>query len=189
MTNEELLEKLRKELLLSRVFNTISSVLMVLVLLGGFLFYQKAQEYEKLLTGYVEEVQEHSEEIQAAVTQLALLDVEVLNETLAETLSVLQEVDWEMLSESIDSVDWEMVSKSIESVDWESVSKQLNELDVEAFNEAVEGLDTKEVSEALENMNDSVDKLKKAADALSKVGDKVSGLGDKIGGYFKNDKD
>ena len=184
MMNEEVLEKLRKELLLSRVFNAISSALMLLVLIGGFLFYQQTLEYERMLTGYVEDVQEHSEEIQAAMTQLALLDV-VLNETLEETLIVLEEVDWKMLSESIDSVDWEMVSNSIESVDWESVSKQLNELDVEAINEAVEGLDTEEVTQALENMNNSVDKLKKAAEALSKVGEKVSGLGDKIGGYFK----
>lgn len=189
MTNEELLEKLRKELLVSRILNGITCVLMLLVLMGGFLFYQKTQEYERQLMSYVEDVQEHSEEIQAAITQLALLDVEVLNETLEETVTVLQTVDWQMVSDSIDSVDWKMVSNSIDSVDWESVSKQLNELDVDAINEAVEGLDTEEVTKALENMNNSVEKLKKAAEALSKVGDKVSGLGDKIGGYFKNDKD
>jgi thiol-disulfide isomerase/thioredoxin len=102
-----------------------------------------------VLKGYVEDVKEHSEEIEVALNQVALLDMDVLNDTLKETLKAIQAVDWEMLNENIDSVDWA------------KLSKQLSELDIKAINEAIDGLDTEELTTALENLNNGVDKLKR----------------------------
>ncbi len=164
--DEKMLMKFRRELLWTRILCVVSCLLMVAVLVGGFLFYQKTREYEWQLKGYVEDVQEHSEEIEAALNQMALLDMDVLNDTLKETLKAIQAVDWEMLNENIDSVDWA------------KLSKQLSELDVKAINEAIDGLDTEEITQALENLNNGIDKLKKAVEALTAIGDK-------IGGYFK----
>jgi hypothetical protein len=164
--DEMMLKKFQKELLWTRILCILSSLMMVAVLVGGFLFYQKTKEYEWQLKGYVEDVKEHSEEIEVALNQVALLDMDVLNDTLKETLKAIQAVDWEMLNENIDSVDWA------------KLSKQLSELDIKAINEAIDGLDTEEITTALENLNNGVDKLKKAVEALTAIGDK-------IGGYFK----
>lgn len=164
--DEKMLKKFRRELLWTRILCGLSCVLMVAVLVGGFLFYQKTKEYEWQLKNYVEDVQEHSEEIETALNQMALLDMDVLNDTLKETLKAIQAVDWEMLNENIDSVDWA------------KLSKQLSELDVKAINDAIDGLDTEEITQALENLNNGVDKLKKTVEALTAIGDK-------IGGYFK----
>ena len=164
--DEMMLKKFRRELLWTRILCVISCLLMVAVLVGGFLFYQKTQEYEWQLKKYAEDVKEHSEEIEMALNQVALLDMDVLNDTIRETLKVIQAVDWEMLNENIDSVDWAMLSK------------QLSELDVKAINDAIDGLDTEEITQALENLNNGVDKLKKAVEALTVIGDK-------IGGYFR----
>ena len=164
--DEMMLKKFRRELLWTRILCILSSLMMVAVLVGGFLFYQKTKEYEWQLKGYVEDVKEHSEEIEVALNQVALLDMDVLNDTLKETLKAIQAVDWEMLNENIDSVDWA------------KLSEQLSELDIKAINEAIDGLDTEELTTALENLNNGVDKLKKAVEALTAIGDK-------IGGYFK----
>lgn len=164
--DEKMLKKFRRELLWTRILCIITCLMMVAVLVGGFLFYQKTQEYEWQLKQYAEDVKEHSEEIEVALNQVALLDMDVLNETLRETLRAIQAVDWEMLNENIDSVDWA------------KLSKQLSELDVKAINDAIDGLDTEELTQALENLNNGIDKLKKAVEAMTAIGDK-------IGGYFK----
>lgn len=164
--DEKVLKKFRRELLWTRILCIITCIMMVAVLVGGFLFYQKTQEYEWQLKQYAEDVKEHSEEIEVALNQVALLDMDVLNETMRETLRAIQAVDWEMLNENIDSVDWA------------KLSKQLSELDVKAINDAIDGLDTEELTQALENLNNGIDKLKKAVEAMTAIGDK-------IGGYFK----
>ena len=164
--DEKMLKKFRRELLWTRILCGLSCLIMVVVLVGGFLFYQKTQEYKWQLKSYADDVKEHSEKIETALNQMALLDMDVLNETLKETLKAIQAVDWEMLN------------KNIDSVDWANLSKQLSELDIKAINDAVDGLDTEEITQALENLNNGVDKLKKTVEALSAIGDK-------IGGYFK----
>jgi len=164
--DEKMLKKLQRQLLWTRVLSVISCLLMVVVLIGGFLFYQKTQEYEWQLKKYDEDIKEHTEEIEAAVKQMALLDMDVLNDTLKETLKAIQAVDWEMLNDNIDNVDWT------------KLSQQLSQLDVKAINAAIDGLDTEELTQALENLNNGVDKLKKAIEVLNTIGDK-------IGGYFK----
>ncbi|MBQ7774916.1 MAG: hypothetical protein IJ379_03260 [Lachnospiraceae bacterium] len=161
MGNEQMMEKLRKELLLTRIFSIISSVLMVCLLVGGFLLYNKAQEFGKQVEAYAVEVESYAAEITPVVEQLAALDVAAFNDSLTKMNAVVDEVDWQMLSDSI------------ASVDWEKVSKQLEALDVEAINKAIEGLDTKELTNALENMNNAVDKLRSISEAFSNFAAKL----------------
>ncbi len=200
--DEKMVVKLRRDLLWTRIFCVITWLLMGVVLVGGFLYYRKTQEYEQQLKKYVNEVKEHSEEIEIAMDQVAQLDMEVLNDTIKETLKVIRAVDWEMLNANIDSVDWATLSKqlseldvaaindAVDSLDIDAINEVINSLDIDAINEAIngldvaaitealEGLDTEELTQTLENLNNGIDKLKKVVDTLT-------ALGDKIGGIFK----
>lgn len=200
--DEKMVVKLRRDLLWTRIFCVITWLLMGVVLVGGFLYYRKTQEYEQQLKKYVNEVKEHSEEIEIALDQVAQLDMEVLNDTIKETLKVIRAVDWEMLNENIDSVDWATLSKQLSELDVAAINDAVNSLDIDAINEiinsldidaineiingldvvaiseAFENLDTEELTQTLENLNNGIDKLKKVVDTLT-------ALGDKIGGIFK----
>lgn len=190
MENEMIINKLRKELLITRIVSIVSCVLMFMLLVGGFLLYQKTVAYEKQLNEYVIQVEKHSEEIASALEQFSILDGEVLNATMAEALVVMQTVDWKMLNETIAQidwktlsenmadVDWKMLSESMAQVDWEEMSNQLAALDVEAINKAVEGMDTAELTQSLNNMNTAIDKLRGISESLSALGNKF-GFGKK----------
>ena len=198
--DEKVLLKLQKELLWTRVICIFTCIVMILVLVGGFLYYRKTQEYEQQLKKYADEVKEHSEEIEIALDQVAQLDMEVLNDTIKETLKLIRAVDWEMLNENIDSVDWATLSKqlseldvatindAIDSLDIDAINEIINSLDIDAINEiingldvvaiseAIENLDTEELTQTLENLNYGIDKLKKVVDALTAWGDKIGGI-------------
>lgn len=168
MNNEQMIEKLRRELLLTRIFSLISSVLTLCLLIAGFIGFSKLKTYEQQVVGYAEEmmvyaeqVQGYAEEITPVVQQFSQLDIETFNETLTQMNAV------------IDTVDWEMLNNSIASVDWEEVSAQLEALDVDAINTAIEGLDTEELTKALETMNGVVDKLRSISDAFSNFAAKL----------------
>lgn len=198
--DEKMVVKLRRDLLWTRIFCVITWLLMGVVLVGGFLYYRKTQEYEQQLKKYADEVKEHSEEIEIALDQVAQLDMEVLNDTIKETLKLIRAVDWEMLNENIDSVDWATLSKqlseldvaaindAIDSLDIDAINEVINSLDIDAINEAIngldvaaitealEGLDTEELTQTLENLNNGIDKLKKVVDTLTAWGDKIGGV-------------
>lgn len=198
--DEKVLLKLQKELLWTRVICIFTCIFMILVLVGGFLYYRKTQEYGQQLKKYADEVKEHSEEIEIALDQVAQLDMEVLNDTIKETLKLIRAVDWEMLNENIDSVDWATLSKqlseldvatindAIDSLDIDAINEIINSLDIDAINEiingldvvaiseAIENLDTEELTQTLENLNNGIDKLKKVVDTLTAWGDKIGGV-------------
>lgn len=185
MNNEQMIEKLRKELLLTRIFSMISSVLTICLLVGGYIGFSKLEEYEQQVVEYAEEMAVYAEQVQGyaeaitpAVKQFAKLDIKTINETLTQMNTVVGTVDWKMLNDSIASVDWDMLNNSIASVDWQEVSTQLEALDVEAINSAIEGLDTEELTKALETMNGVVDKLRSISDAFSNFAAKL-GFGSK----------
>lgn len=161
MNNEQMMDKLRKELLLTRVFTMITSLLLVCLLVGGFFLYNKAQEYITYMEGYITQAEDYIEEMRPAMEQLSQLDVQELNGTLVKMNAVVEEVDWQMLNDSI------------ASVDWQKVSEQLEAFDIEALNEAIAGLDTKELTNALETMNNAVDKLRKISEAFSNFAAKL----------------
>ena len=161
MNNEQIMDKLRKELLLTRVFSIITSLLMIGLLVGGYFLYTEAQKYGKQMEAYVTQAEDYIEEMRPAMEQLTRLDVQELNGTLVKMNAVVEEVDWQMLNDSI------------ASVDWQKVSEQLEAFDIEALNEAIAGLDTKELTNALETMNNAVDKLRKISEAFSNFAAKL----------------
>ena len=71
--NYQDLDKLRKELRMTRFFSGITSVLLICVLVGGFLFFSKVQ-------GYLEDAMPLVEQMSA---QLEQLDMDALNESIA----------------------------------------------------------------------------------------------------------
>ncbi len=171
--NEEVIQKLRQELLWTRIFSILSSLLMVCLLIGGGLLFQKYQENKKQIETYAIQVREYVEELTSEEGGVTKVDIVAFNEALINMNNVIEAVDWNMLNDSIASVDWNMLSDSIASVDWTKVSKQLEELDVEAINQAIEDLDTKELTKALENMNSAIEKLRSIADAFSAFASKL----------------
>lgn len=71
--NHQNLEKLRKELRMTRIFNSITSVLLICVLIGGFIIFSKMQDYMDTAMQLVEELS----------AQLKQLDMDALNEAIA----------------------------------------------------------------------------------------------------------
>ena len=71
--NHQNLEKLRKELRMTRIFNSITSVLLICVLIGGFIIFSKMQDYMDTAMQLVEELS----------AQLKQLVMDALNEAIA----------------------------------------------------------------------------------------------------------
>ena len=71
--NHQNLEKLRTELRMTRIFNSITSVLLICVLIGGFIIFSKMQDYMDTAMQLVEELS----------AQLKQLDMDALNEAIA----------------------------------------------------------------------------------------------------------
>ena len=71
--NYQDLEKLRKELRMTRVFSSITSILLICVLIGGFIVFSKMQQYMDITMQMVEELS----------AQLKQLDMNALNEAIA----------------------------------------------------------------------------------------------------------
>lgn len=71
--NHQNLEKLRKELRMTRIFNSITSVLLICVLIGGFIIFSKMQDYMDTAMQLVEELS----------AQLKQLDMDAFNEAIA----------------------------------------------------------------------------------------------------------
>ena len=71
--NHQNLEKLRKELRMTRIFNSITAVLLICVLIGGFIIFSKMQDYMDTAMQLVEELS----------AQLKQLDMDALNEAIA----------------------------------------------------------------------------------------------------------
>ena len=71
--NYQDLEKLRKELRMTRIFSGITSVLLICVLIGGFIIFSKMQDYMDTAMQLVEELS----------AQLKQLDMDAFNEAIA----------------------------------------------------------------------------------------------------------
>lgn len=111
---DKIVESLRRELRMTRIINGIVSILLVCVLLGGVLFYAKAQKY--------------AEQVRPLTEKLAMVDYEVLNETMSSLNTSLNEIDWSVLSEGLSEVDWKQLSEDLEAIDWEKLSATLKNL-------------------------------------------------------------
>lgn len=148
-------ERLAKELRMTRIFCLVSSLLTVGLLICGV-----------LLILHMKPLYTWMEQTQPILVELAELDMESVNLTMAQMNHTLESIDWKQVSDAVVAVDWKQMSDAVGSIDWKSVSDSLSKIDVDAINKAVEGLDTKELSEALETLNNTVD-------TLQAIGDKI----------------
>lgn len=126
---DPVIEKLRKELRITRIFSAISSVLMLCILVGGILVCNKVQDYV--------------EQVWPLVEELSGVDYVVLNETMRK------------LDESLNSVDWEKMSDQLGELDIEAINDAIAGLDTEALMQALENVNAasdklKEIGESLE---------------------------------------
>ena len=127
-STEQMIKKLRRELMFTRIMCMITSVLTILLLVGGaYLFRQ---------------VQVIAEQAQPVMEQVAAVDVENVNETLRQVRTSLENVNLgevaDTLKQAVDTlneVDIEALNSAIEGLDTEELSKTLANL-----NDAVESL-------------------------------------------------
>lgn len=114
----KILEKLRKELRTTRIFCAISSVLTILLLVGGCFVVGIAQDYAG-------KVQAYAEEVTPVIQELAKLDVEEFNLTMENVNTSLQSIDWEQVAVSLESLDVDAINEAIENLDTEELTEAL----------------------------------------------------------------
>lgn len=135
---EKLIRKLRRELLFTRIMCLVTSVLTILLLVGGGYLFRQAE-------GVMVQVQ-------PVLDQAAAVDIENVNETLWQVRTSLAEVDlaevaemMEQAVEALDEVDFEALNKAISGLDTEELSRTMANL-----NDAVESL--KKVEDSLNTL-------------------------------------
>jgi len=121
MQQDNVIKQLRRELLLTRIFCMVSSVLTLGLLIGGFLFFQEVK-------GVIAEVE-------PVVEQLAAVDIAAVNETMNNVNASLESVDWEQMSETLGELDAEALNEAVKNLDTEELSTAL-----ENMNDAVESM-------------------------------------------------
>lgn len=151
--NEQILEKLHKELFLTRIFSIISSVLMLCLMVCGFSLFYKYQESKKQVQAYAEQVKEYVETLSTQEGELAKVDILAFNQALKNLNTVIETVDWEMLNDSIASVDWKMLNDSIAGVDWKMLSDNIASVDWKMLNDSIAGVDWKELSDNINSVD------------------------------------
>lgn len=179
--SEKLIKKLQRDLWITRLFAMFSSLLMIVILAGGYYLYQVVQVYVKQAEGYVTEIVTYVENVKPALEQLSLVDAEALEQTLEKMSVAFAEVDFEKLAEQIESLDVESINYKIDALDVDSINEKINALDVEALNakiyaldieginETVGSLDALQFTEALENLNEAVGTVQEMSEKLRQV--------------------
>lgn len=167
--SEKLIKKLQRDLLMTRIFSMISSVLMIAILAGGFYMFRTVQTYAEQVDGYVTEIMAYAENMEPAVNQLSKVDIEGLNATMDQMKVAFAEVDFEKLAQQIDDLDVEAINAKVAALDVDTLNAKINALDIEGINKTIEELDAAELSEALTNLNDAVEKVREVSDKLKQV--------------------
>lgn len=125
---EQTMVQLQKELKITRIFCMVTSVLMILILVGGLFAFGKVDGYMK--------------GIQPLVDELSSVDFIAVSNSLEELETAMTSVDWEQVSTQVASLDMEALNAAIEGLDTEELTETL-----ENVNEAVT---------TLEKMSDSI---------------------------------
>lgn len=134
----EAIEKLRKELQITRIFSVIVVVLLGAVITGGIFFMNMMRPMVTAM-----------QEMQPAIQKMEQIDVEVLNEKFAQ-------LDVEALNEKIAQLDIEGMNELIHGMD-----ELLADVDAEQMQETLDG-----VNAALNNMLKIQNTLEALADSL-----------------------
>ena len=114
MQENQEMEKLRRELRMTRVCCTVTSLLVVVLLAGGFLVFGKVQSY--------------AEQIMPLVQQISALEFDTLNETLGSLNRTLEDMDWEAFSAQMAQLDMDALNEAIAGLDTAELSQALEKL-------------------------------------------------------------
>ena len=127
-TQDTAMDKLRKELRLTRIYSAISSLLMICILVGGFLVCRQAKTYVDQMWPLVEE--------------LSTVDFEAINDTVGVLNQAVGTVDWEELAGELEKLDVEAINAAIAELDTEELSKALVNINdaAETLQKIIEGL-------------------------------------------------
>ncbi len=179
--SEKLIKKLQRDLWMTRLFAVFSSLLMIVILAGGYYLYQVVQVYVKQAEGYVTEIIAYAENMKPALDHLAQVDTESLLQTVEQMSVAFAEIDFEKLAGQMESLDVESINQKLEALDVEAINEKLNALDVEALNakiyaldieginETVGSLDAVQFEETLENLNEAVGTVQEMSEKLKQV--------------------
>ena len=110
MENGEMMEKLQKSLKVNRCINLILVALMIVLLLGGYLLWQK-------ITPVISAV-----------------------EGIRSSLKYVEQIDYEALNRTISALDMEELSAKLDALDVDALNDALEGLDTEELSEAMENL-------------------------------------------------
>ncbi len=119
----DVIASLRRELKLTRIL-TVISIVVTLILFGVVFWMQRTVKTS----------------VEPLAEQLSEIDTETLNGIMTNL---------EVVTEDIAEAD----------IDWEKLSETVNSLDVDAVNEVIQGLDTEAFSEMLVNLNEAIETL------------------------------
>lgn len=167
--SEKVIKKLQRDLLVTRIFSAISSLLMIAILAGGFYMFRTVQTYAVQVDGYVTEIMTYADSMEPTITQLSKVDIEALNNTMDQMTVAFAEVDFERLAQQIDDLDVEAINAKVAALDVDSLNAKINALDIDGINKTIKELDTAELSEALKNLNDASEKVREISDKLKQV--------------------
>lgn len=132
MNNEELLlemKSLKKSLFINRILSIVSSVcslVMIVVLIIG-----------------ISRINAFIKEVQVVAEQVAMIDVEQVNDAI------------------------ETFNETVEKIDFEYINESFKEVDMKKIGEIVETINAAELEETLENINNVSEKLKKLSETIS----------------------
>ncbi|MBE5864987.1 MAG: hypothetical protein E7292_02075 [Lachnospiraceae bacterium] len=102
--------KMRKELLVTRIFNGILTGMLVVVLVVGGICMHKVQQYGEELVEYAGLIEDYLVEVEPILDELAKVDVEAINEA-------VESFDVESLNAAIDEIDFESLGDTIDRMD------------------------------------------------------------------------
>lgn len=124
-TNDtDVLNSLKKELRLTRIFCLISSFLTVCLLIGGIFLVNQLQPVFQFMG-----------EVQPVLAEIAELNVDTVNDTLEQLNAAVGDVDWEQLSDTLGQLDVAAINEAVENLDTEELTVSLRNL-----NDAVDTL-------------------------------------------------
>lgn len=167
--SERLIKKLQRDLWMTRLFAMFSSLLMIVILAGGYYLYQVVQVYVKQAESYVTEIVTYAENVKPALNQLSLIDAEALKQTMEQMSVAFAEIDFEKLANQIESLNVDAINEKINALDVESLNAKIYALDIEGINETVGSLDAVQFEETLENLNEAVDTVQEMSEKLRQV--------------------
>ena len=120
-TESSAIDALRRELRITRIFSAVTSILIVVMLAGGFVVCNEVKTYV--------------DEVWPLVEQLSTVDFAAISSTMENLEQTVGTVDWEYMSKQLGALNVDAINEAIEGLDTEELTKALANI-----NEAAETL-------------------------------------------------